>query len=62
MLNIHDALDQKYLDKFISLIMNRPEMEGWAFIQVDVGKVKFPIRFVIVPDYTLKAAVVHAVE
>lgn len=60
MLTVYRAVDQKFLDQFISNTMN--SWEGWAFAQPDIGRVTFPAQFVIVHDYGIKLAAIQVLQ
>lgn len=60
MLTVYRAVDQKFLDQFISNTMN--DWKGWAFAQPDIGRVTFPAQFVIIPDYDIKLAAIQVLQ
>jgi len=60
MLTVYRAVDQKFLDQFISNTMN--SWQGWAFAQPDIGKVTFPARFVIIQEPNIKLATIQALQ
>lgn len=60
MITVYKAADQKSLDQFISNTMNK--WPGWAFAQPDVGRVTFPVQFVIIPEYDIKLAAIQVLQ
>ena len=59
MLQVYNAKDQEFLQRFISNTMCAVGWEGWAFMQPDIGKVTFPSKFVIIEQPKIKAATIQ---
>jgi len=60
MLTVYRAVDQKFLDQFISNTLN--SWQGWAFAQPDIGNVTFPTQFVIVQEPNIKFATIQVLK
>jgi len=70
MLTVYRAVDQKFLDQFISNTMSdwnkndahsrqHGNSRAWAFVQPDCGKVTFPAQFVIVAEPRIALATIQ---
>lgn len=73
MLTVYRAVDQEFLNQFISNTMSewnsndaRSRQHGnsraWAFAQPDIGNVTFPAQFVIVQDIKLGLATIQVLK
>lgn len=57
MLRVYDAVDQKFMDRFISNTMCN--WEGWAFAQPDCSETIYPAQFVIVAEQKMNLATIQ---
>jgi hypothetical protein len=68
MLRVYEAIDQRFMDKFISNTMSDwntqisrrlRNSDDWTFVQPDCSKAVYPVKFVIVTEPRIKLATIQ---
>jgi hypothetical protein len=61
MLPVYKVSSLEQMEKFISNSMDQKQNVGWAFERIDADSHTFPMKFVVVSDYSLKLSIIMPV-